>query len=163
MANPLAVYVEVRRGIFSQLVAKIFLLAFKLFQKPTANTELIHFSRVVLVPESISNKRPGGLFKRTKGAMLITTFDNGMMPYFMAFYQDKTIMKHFHMMSLFAVKEQKLPKKTGNLYIDYNNFEQWLAQANIISQEFYCAYPTTLAQIYQKWPEENPMADKPVD
>jgi hypothetical protein len=163
MANPLAVYVEVRRGIFAQLVAKFFLLAFKLFQKPTANTELIHFSRVVLVPESLSNKRPGGLFRRTKGAMLITTFDNGMTPYFMAFYQDKTIMKHFQMMSLFAVKEQKLPRHTGNTYIDYNNFETWLANANIITPQFYSAYPTTLAQIYQKWPDQNPMADLPVD
>lgn len=154
MAHPLAIYVPVRQDPEAQLAAKVYHEGFKIGQKPVANTFLIHFSRVVLVPDSPDNFDSAALTKRIKGAMLITTYDNGMMPYFMAFWQSKSIRGIFEAMRTFAVDPP--PKITGHEYMDYNNFETWLARQNIIADGFYCAYPQTLTQIYQQFPEQDP-------
>lgn len=155
MAHPLAVYVPVRPDAEAQLAAKVYHEGFKLGQKPVEDTYLIQFSRVVLVPESPDNAHSAGLFKKIKGAMLITTYDNGMMPYFLAFWQSKSIRNIFEEMRTFAVNPP--PKLTGNEYMDYNNFETWLGNQNIMSDGFYCAYPQTLTQIYLKFPDQDIM------
>lgn len=161
MAFPLAIYVPVRRGIIPQVVVKVFHLVFKLSRKPVADTGLIHFSRVVLVPKSDNNKKPNSLFKKIEGAMLVTSFDGGMMPYFLAFWENKQIRKIFNILKFFAVDPP--PKKTGDEYVDYDNFETWLAEHNVIAEAYYNAYPQTLLQIWEAFPEQkaryNPTAE----
>lgn len=154
MAHPLAVYVTVRQDAEAQLAAKVYHEGFKIFSKPVANTFLIHFSRVVLVPDSADNFDSAGAGKKIKAAMLITTYDNGMMPYFLAFWQSKSIRDIFEEMRSFAVDPP--PKLTGDEYMDYTQFENWLGAHNIQSNGFYCAYPQTLTQIYQQFPEQDP-------
>jgi hypothetical protein len=135
-------------------MAKVFHFVFKLQQKPVADTGLIHYARVVLVPKSANNKRNNALFKKTRAAMLITTFDGGMIPYFLAFWQNRAIRRIFSMLKFFAVYPP--PKKIGDEYHDYANFQSWLLSQNVVSESFYCAFPQTLQQIYHHFPEQKP-------
>lgn len=154
MAYPLAVFIPVRKGIVSQLAAKVFHFIFERQSKPVANTGLIHYARVVMVPVSPDNRKNNSIFRRAKAAMLITTFDGGMIPYFLAFWQNKRIRAIFNMLRFFAVNPP--PKKIGDEYYDYANFQSWLLSQNIIAEEFYCAFPQTLQQIYKRFPEQSP-------
>jgi len=154
MAYPLAIYIPVRKGILAQVAAKAFHLVFRSQSKPVANTGLIHFARVVMVPESVNNHKNNSVFRKVKAAMLITTFDGGMIPYFLAFWQSENIRRVFSLLKYFAVYPP--PKKTGEEYFDYNNFQSWLLSQNIIAEDLYCAYPQTLQQIYTRFPEQNP-------
>jgi hypothetical protein len=152
MAFPLTLYMPVRQGFFRQMLIKIAYVGHWIKAKPTAKTGLIHFSRLILVPESVSNRGYASLFKRTKGFMLLTSFDGGMMPYFRAFWKDRKIRKTFNRLRLFALDPP--PKLTGNEYNDYNNFQTWLMKQDIQTDGFYSAYPQTLSQILHQMEEK---------
>ena len=154
MAYPLTLYMPIRQGIFAQFVVKVVFLVHKLKTKPTANTGLIHYSRLIMVPKSASNRNYAGLFKRVQGLMLTTTFDGGMIPYFLAFWMSKKIRRTFTNLKYCA--ENPPPKLTGDEYIDYNNFQTWLADQDIRIEGFYSAYPQTMQQIYELFPDQNP-------
>lgn len=145
MAFPLTLYMPVRQGFFNQLVMKIAYIGHWIQTKPTADTGLIHYSRLILVPNSPKNKGRAHFFKKTKGFMLVTTFDGGMIPYFRAFWDSKEIRRTFNRLRLFALDPP--PARTGNDYVDYNNFQTWLTAQDIQTEGFFCAYPQTLEQI----------------
>lgn len=154
MAYPLTLYMPVKQGIIYQLLVKIVFLGHKIKTKPTANTGIIHYSRLILVPDSPSNRHHAGLFKRIRALMLTTTFDGGMIPYFMAFWTHKKIRRTFKNLRLFAVNPP--PKLTGSEYTDYDNFQTWLATQDIHTEGFYSGYPQTMQQIYVLFPDQNP-------
>jgi hypothetical protein len=152
MAFPLTLYMPVKQQFFPQLLLKVVYFFHKLQTKPRADTGIIHYSRLILVPNSESNYRHAGLFTKTKALMLVTSFDGGMIPYFRAFWESKKIRKTFKQLRMIAVDPS--PKYTGNASTDYNNFQTWLARQDIPTGGFYSAYPQTMQQIYEKFPEE---------
>lgn len=152
MAFPLTLYMPVKQGLFPQILVKIVYFFHRLERKPRANTGIIHYSRLVLIPHSANNRRYSSVFKRTYALMLCTTFDGGMIPYFRAFWESKKIRQTFNRLRLIAV--EPAPKFTGDLYHDYTQFQNWLAAQDVHTEGFYSAYPQTLQQIYKKFPEE---------
>ena len=140
MATPLTLYIAIRQDPTAQATGKKIYESFAQdVKRELDNSQIVHYARVALVP----NTAGGGY----AGFLLITSFDGPMNPYLKFFWDSGGIQELVTVIAGIAVNPPDPP------ITDLTSFENFINNNNINSPEdLYQAYPQTVRQIIAAFP-----------